>query len=147
MTNYNEKAKAFCKATNTKITINFATTKQNPWNAKDYQSRWIHNIYRVTISRNGQRFTFKFTDSYNNYLNNEQPTEYDILACLQKYDIGSFEDFCAEFGYEMYPDYTERGNKYGYNTKNYNTYKAVKKEYENVINLFSDCSEELAEIC
>ena len=27
------------------------------------------------------------------------PTEYDILACLEKYSYDSFSDFCAEFGY------------------------------------------------
>src|SRR5690606_35215363 len=25
------------------------------------------------------------------------PTAYDVLACLQKYDVGSFEDFCSGF--------------------------------------------------
>lgn len=28
-----------------------------------------------------------------------KPTEYDILACLEKYGYDSFSDFCAEFGY------------------------------------------------
>ena len=28
-----------------------------------------------------------------------KPTEYDILACLEKYSYDSFSDFCAEFGY------------------------------------------------
>lgn len=28
-----------------------------------------------------------------------KPTEYDILACVEKYGYYSFNDFCAEFGY------------------------------------------------
>lgn len=28
-----------------------------------------------------------------------KPTEYDILACVEKYSYDSFSDFCAEFGY------------------------------------------------
>lgn len=27
------------------------------------------------------------------------PTEYDILACVEKYSYDSFSDFCAEFGF------------------------------------------------
>ena len=30
----------------------------------------------------------------------EVPSAYDLLACIQKYDIGSFEDFCDDFGYD-----------------------------------------------
>ena len=30
---------------------------------------------------------------------NAIPTEYDILACVEKYSYDSFSDFCAEFGY------------------------------------------------
>lgn len=30
---------------------------------------------------------------------NARPTEYDILACVEKYSYDSFSDFCAEFGY------------------------------------------------
>jgi hypothetical protein len=29
----------------------------------------------------------------------KRPTAYDVLSCIQKYDPGSFHDFCSEFGY------------------------------------------------
>lgn len=29
-----------------------------------------------------------------------RPDCYDVLACLTKYDPGTFEDFCAEYGYD-----------------------------------------------
>lgn len=63
------------------------------------------------------------------------PTNYDILACLTKYDPGIFEDFCSEFGYDTDSIRAEK------------TYNAVKNEYMNVINLYSDTEiEQLAEV-
>ena len=54
------------------------------------------------------------------------PTLYDVLACLQKYDVGTFEDFCSEFGY----DTDSRNAK--------KTYKAVVKQYDKMCSLFSN---------
>ena len=56
----------------------------------------------------------------------EKPTSYDILTCLQKYDVGTFEEFCSEFGYNT--DSIEA----------LRTYKAVVSEYKDVISLFND---------
>lgn len=65
----------------------------------------------------------------------EAPTAYDILACLTKYDPGTFEDFCSEFGYDTDSRKADR------------VYKAVKDEWDNVCKLFSDQEiERLAEI-
>lgn len=46
-----------------------------------------------------------------------KPTAYDVLACLQKSDVGSFNDFCADFGYDDQP---------------LSTYPAVMKTYDAV---------------
>lgn len=54
------------------------------------------------------------------------PSLYDVLTCLQKYEVGSFEDFCSEFGYD-----TDSRNAL-------KTYKAVLKEYKGMSNLFSN---------
>lgn len=63
------------------------------------------------------------------------PTAYDILACLQKYPVYSFEDFCSEYGYDVD------------SRKAYKTYKAVKREWENICILFTDAEiEQLREI-
>lgn len=63
------------------------------------------------------------------------PTPYSILACLTKYDPGTFEDFCSEFGYDTDSKKAEK------------TYNAVKEEYLNVCSLFSDAElEQLQEI-
>lgn len=63
------------------------------------------------------------------------PTEYDLLACLQKYEVGTFENFCANFGYDTD---SRRAKK---------TYKAVLKEYAQVCTIFSPKElEEMQEI-
>jgi len=54
------------------------------------------------------------------------PDAYSILACLTKYDCGTFEDFCSEFGYDTDSKKAEK------------TYNAVKDEYMNVCALFTD---------
>ena len=138
--------KEFLKKTGTTVEINFKEKKLNPWNSTDYTKNWLHDIYIVTIKRNQKQFSFNFTNSKHNTDNNIKPTEYDVLACLQKYEVGTFEDFCLEFGYEMYPEYPEIGNKFGYNTKTYKTFEAVEKEYNKVFKLFGDCMDELREI-
>lgn len=145
---YTRQAKNFLRKNNAKISITFKEVKRNPWNETGYGSQFYHNIYRVRIDRNHKTFSFDFTDSANNYQTNNRPTAYDILACLTKYEVGSYADFCREFGYEPYDfdfDYIVVNGEY-YNRKSWNTYKAVKKEYENVIRLFGDVMEELEEI-
>lgn len=51
--------------------------------------------------------------------------EYDVLACLTKYDPGTHEDFCADFGYDTD---SIRGLK---------TYLAVQKEYHELSRIFT----------
>lgn len=63
------------------------------------------------------------------------PNEYDILACLQKYDVGTFENFCSEFGYDEDSRWAER------------IYLAVIKEYKDLTRIFTEEQmEELREI-
>jgi hypothetical protein len=40
---------------------------------------------------------------FNKKWRNYQPTAYDVLAGLDAYECGSFDDFCAEFGYNELP--------------------------------------------
>lgn len=61
-------------------------------------------------------------------------TAYDVLACLQNYDPGTFSDFCSEMGYDTDSKKAEK------------TYFAVQDEYKNINNLFSDVMDKLAEI-
>lgn len=54
------------------------------------------------------------------------PSAYDVIAAVQKSDPGTFEDFCADFGFDTDSRTAER------------TYKAVVDEYRNIAMLFSD---------
>jgi len=64
-----------------------------------------------------------------------EPSEYGVLSCLQKYDVGTFENFCADFGYDVDSRKAEK------------IYKAVCEEYKNLCTIFSDVEiEELREI-
>lgn len=63
------------------------------------------------------------------------PSEYDVLACLEKYDVGTFEDFCSEFGYDEDSRTAEQ------------IYIAVIKEYKDLTRIFTEEQmEELSEI-
>ena len=63
------------------------------------------------------------------------PTLYDVLSCITKYDPGTFNNFCSEFGYN------------NDSMKDFAVYQDACKEWENVYRLFSDCLDELQEIC
>lgn len=60
------------------------------------------------------------------------PTAYDVLSCLQKHAVGTFEDFCADFGYDTDSAKAKR------------TYDAVLFEFKSMQLIFND--EELEEL-
>ena len=97
--------------------------------ADDRDERWI---YKLQLVRDKKSYTFTFGQSIN--AGDTTPTYYDVLAALTKYDPYSFEDFCADYGY----DEDSR--------KAYATFKEVQKEYNAVVRLFGDVMDDLAEI-
>lgn len=136
---YDQQAIDFLNATSTAITFKYKAFGKHF--AGDTQSR---AIWRVRIVNKLHSFSFDFGQSI--AAGEEQPTPYDVLACLQKYDVGSFEDFCSEFGYEAYI-YSDRTGAMIQNRTAKKIYNAVCKEYENVCKLWSDDQiEQLQEI-
>lgn len=174
---YQQKALNFLKATNTTFKAEFLRHGKHFENDKD-----ARDIYSITLQRGQRVYTFNFGQSINcsgeyqvkEHLRNklwckettggkyaltekevantrlrfdlergdiyknpnfEAPTEYDVLACLQKYDVGTFENFCGDFGYDTDSRTAEK------------VYKAVCNEYKNVAMLFNDSEiEQLNEI-
>jgi hypothetical protein len=59
-----------------------------------------------------------------------KPTEYDILACLIKYDPGTMNEFFDEFGYEIHS-----GDDL---LRFLNTYNAAVKEYRDLCRIFTE---------
>lgn len=91
-----------------------------------------HYIFPVTFTRDGNSMTVRYAQSIKD--GNTEPTAYDVLATIQKYDPGTFEDFCSEYGYDSDSKAHER------------IYKAVRKEWNDVDRVFGDCLDELQEI-
>lgn len=122
-TDYNQQALDFLKATGTTFTATFEHygTMQN-WD--DNKSR---DVFNCTLKNKKHKFRFVFGQSENESTGNgdNKPTAYDVLACLEKYEVGTFADFCSEFGYDID------------SRKAYKVYKAVMKEWKNVELLFT----------
>lgn len=124
----NEQAERFLATTDTTITFEFDKEVYSPWG----DNMW-HNAYNVTIARNGESMTVNYKGSAYDYDNKIEPTAYDVLACISKYEPGTFCDFCDEFGYEL-DEETEK------------LCKEVCKEYDEVKRVFGDCMDEFREI-
>ena len=130
--NYQTEAKDLLKSMNVKFKATFLKYGQHF--DDDKQSR---DIYKVTFRRDKNSFSLIFGQSINESTGNggNAPEEYDVLSCLQKYDVGSFENFCGDFGYDVDSRKAEK------------TYKAVCKEFEKVSKFFTDAEiEQLQEI-
>lgn len=91
------------------------------------------DIYEITLQRRQRKYTFNFGQSIAH--SGEWPTAYDVLACIQKYEVGTFENFCSEFGYDEDSRKAEK------------IYNAVKDEYQNIAMLWNENElEQLREI-
>lgn len=125
---YQKQAEDFLKETNTSFKAVYEDYRE--YFPGDKQCR---EVYRITLKRkNKGSYTFTFGQSIAN--SGQEPTPYDVLACLTKYDPETFENFCSEFGYDTDSRTAKR------------TYKAVVKEYAGVMRLFDDVIEKLQEL-
>lgn len=122
---YQQQANDFLQKTNTKIDIEYLKY--------DYHNDDKHkrDIYKVTIKRGSRQFSLNFGQSIAKSGRKEVPTNYDILACLTKNEVGTFDDFCGNYGYSNDSKTAER------------IFKAVVKEWENVCRIWSDDEIEL----
>lgn len=133
MKEYEKQAQDFLLKTGTKLTITF--DRYDKYFSDDKECR---NIYKCKLTRNKKQYSFMFGSSIRNTENDEEPTAYDILACLEKYEVGTFEDFLANFGYEITSNESYKSIM--------KSYKAVCREYKAVMRLFEDVIDDLQEI-
>lgn len=130
MKNYEKQAKDFCKKNGVEFKAEFLF--YGHYFPDDKEKR---DVYEITLKRNGKVWTFKFGQSISNSNKNRKaPTAYDVLACIQKSEVGTHKDFCSDFGY----DEDSR--------KGFDIYLKVREEYRNCKKLFGDIMEELQEI-
>lgn len=87
----------------------------------------------LTIFRSGKNFfTLRFGVSINDSTGkgDNPPSASDVLECIQKYDVGTFEDFINEFGYKTDTNAEKRIAK--------RVYQAVILEYKKFTEFFTD---------
>ena len=135
MNEYVKQAKDFLESCNATMDIMYLGTEVN----KDWDEKRERDTYMVNIRTPKGNMQVKFWDSINNTIKNSdsrrinrlriKPTAYDILSCLQKYDVGDIEDFIWEFGYEI--------KKRGDLKRLQDTYNAVVKEYNDICRCFT----------
>lgn len=123
---YQVNALDFAKSHSIKLSIISFHYGTMPWDTKNERY-----IFKCRLTRGRKQYTLDFGQSI--FAGAQEPTMYDVLACLQKYDVGDLADFCADFGYEP-------------NKQARETYKAVCREWRAVERLFGDIIEELQEI-
>ena len=105
--------------------ITYDSFQRNPlWNETFNREKYL-----VIIATPQGKTSFFFWNSVYNHTNRIKPNEYDILACLEKYDVGTFNDFISEFGYNI--------NDYRDKQRVKRIYNAVCKEYENLCRIFT----------
>ncbi len=153
---YELQAERFMEKTGTTMTVKLLGNM--PHFDDDKESR---DVYQVTLKRGDKKYSFrfgqsiadskpaidkareKFVDYDGSAISSivakkkfpyKAPSAYDVLACVQKYDVGTFEDFCLDFGCDTDSRKAEK------------TYFAVQKEFQNIERLFGDVMEELQEI-
>src|SRR5690606_12168236 len=115
---YNQQAADFLFSTGTIFKAEFK--KHDFYLPNDKEQR---DIFRITLKNEKHTFRFNFGQSISN--TGTSPRPYDVLSCLTKYEVGTFENFCSEFCYD-----TDSRTAY-------KTYKAVMKEWKNVELLFT----------
>lgn len=86
-----------------------------------------HNCILNAIRRETEKTTTIYIP--NNIIIN--PTFYDVFTCLTKYDVGTFDNFCDNFGYD------------NDSITALKTYKQVVKEYKQLSKLFTSDELEL----
>lgn len=122
MGEYVKQAKDFLSSCNATMQITYLGKGINKmWGENTYR-----NTYRATIRTPLGSMWVKFWDSIYNTQQGNEPSEYDILACLQKYDVGSLADFISEFGYDAELNNTKQ------------IYNAVCNEYKKICRCFTE---------
>ena len=103
------------------------------WNDKMVHDHFIVVFEREAFAENGKRTVSRTMETrFHGSAKDAEtglhktPSIYTVLACIQKYYPGTFEDFCDEFGYDTDSRQAEK------------TYQAVKKEYEDFAALFPE---------
>lgn len=135
---YEMQARNFLRASGAKMRIVSAGIVHG-FPFADRDRNW-HNKYLVRIDRCGRSYSFPFYDSAYNTSRDERPTQYDVLACLEKFPVyDDVWDFADEYGYEIH------GRKDFERVSN--IHRACQTQYAKLLRLFGEeLMEELQKI-
>ena len=125
MEEYINQAREFLRECNAKMKITWIGCEIN----KNWNDNIRRNVYRATIKTPMGVMWIKFWDSAYNTERGIEPTEYDVIACLGKYDVGTIDDFVAEYGYEV--------NEWEDVKRIQNIYNAVRRQYKSLCRCFT----------
>lgn len=141
---YQERAYDFLRRIGATVRVAYIDTDIVP----DWDDSAQHDAYLVMVERDGKKWRYEFHDSVYNTRNNKErihcgrsrvkPSAYDVLSCVEKYDVGSIDNFVDEFGYEIH--------KWADVKKIERIYAAVCDEAHHVQELFGDVIDEFAEV-
>lgn len=134
---YDDHARAFLDKTGARITARYLGELPAEWDNGRH-----HCAYSVTITSASGKMRIRFFDSLQNTENGERVIRaYDVLTCLTKSEPGTFDDFCAAYGF--YP--INSGADY---RKAVKAWRACVREYAGVCRVWPDAAarEALAEI-
>lgn len=132
MFDYENNAREFLNKCNAEMEVHYAGTSANHlWGEKQPRDMYSFIIKTQRGSMNGI-FWDSIKNTKDRLAKRKKPTHpgvYSILACLEKYEVGTMDDFMYEFGYEI------RSAK---DMANFiTTYNAVVKEYQDLCRIFT----------
>lgn len=126
MSEYVKQARDFLESCGARMEISYLHKEVVP----DWGDNEQHNKYLFTIiTPLGILYDYFYDSVYNTKRDIRNVNEYDILACLEKYDVGNIDDFVSEFGYEVH--------KWSDVKRIENIYKAVVRQYKKLCEIFT----------
>lgn len=135
MSEYVKQARDFLESCGAKMEINYLHKEIPDWGDNKPRNKYLF----VIITPLGMLHDYFYDSLSNTERGIYDVNEYDILACLEKYDVGTIDDFVSEFGCEVHKwDDVRRIER---------TYKAVVRRYKRLCEIFTpEQMEELREI-
>lgn len=91
-TDYEQQAEDFLAKTSTRMEVQPAGKRK--YFPDDEKER---AVFTITLIRQNGSYSFEFGQSI--AAGSKKPRAYDVLACIEKSDPGTFEDWCSGFGY------------------------------------------------
>lgn len=128
---YEKKMNEILKRNGIKVNIIYIRRSTCNWDKEN-----LHDYYKVTLTRGNKTITFDYFASIINTEEHKKPSNYDVVSCLEWYEIYDFEDFCLNFGYD-----TD-------SIKALNTYLECQKQQKELFNIIPEenIKEEIREI-